>query len=156
MDFLDFKPCLACPSTWMREAKKSDGTEYQEYVLLCTNNALVISDNAEDIIKTLLGKRFHIKSSSIGLPKIYLGGGMRKVVLKNTAEAQAFSSSQYIQSITKNIEKYLSSIRKLLPKRYSLPTNYRPELDISEELSEQDAGHYQSLIGILKQIIELD
>ena len=52
----------------------------------------------------------------------------------------------------KNVEEYLTSIKKLLPKRCSppIPTNNRPELDISKELSKQDAGYYQSLIGVLR------
>ena len=32
---------------------------------------------------------------------------------------------------------------------------YRPELDVSEELSPSDASYYQSLIGILRWIVEL-
>ena len=31
---IGFKSCLADPDVWMREAKKSDGTPYWEYVLL--------------------------------------------------------------------------------------------------------------------------
>ena len=34
MHFLDFEPCLADPDVCMRAAKKSDGSEYYEYVLL--------------------------------------------------------------------------------------------------------------------------
>ena len=36
-----------------------------------------------------------------------------------------------------------------------LTTTYRPELDISRELSVADAAYYQSLIGILKWLDEL-
>ena len=36
-----------------------------------------------------------------------------------------------------------------------LTTTYRPELDISRELNEADAAYYQSLIGILRWIVEL-
>ena len=96
MDFLDFKPCLANTGVQICEAKKSDGTEYWEYILLCTDNALVISNNAKDIIKNQLGKYFCIKPLSISQSKIYLGSSVWKVVLENTAKAQVFSSSQYI------------------------------------------------------------
>ena len=34
-------------------------------------------------------------------------------------------------------------------------STYRPELDVSEELSPSDASYYQSLIGILRWIVEL-
>ena len=36
-----------------------------------------------------------------------------------------------------------------------LTTTYRPELDVSRELNEVDAAYYQSLIGILRWIVEL-
>ena len=36
-----------------------------------------------------------------------------------------------------------------------LTTTYRPELDVSRELNETDAAYYQSLIGILRWIVEL-
>ena len=36
-----------------------------------------------------------------------------------------------------------------------LTTIYRPELDVSRELNESEAAYYQSLIGILRWIVEL-
>ena len=36
-----------------------------------------------------------------------------------------------------------------------LTTTYRPELDVSRELTVDDAAYYQSLIGILRWIVEL-
>ena len=36
-----------------------------------------------------------------------------------------------------------------------LQHNYSPELDKSKELNEEDSNHYQSLIGILRWIVEM-
>ena len=36
-----------------------------------------------------------------------------------------------------------------------LKSTYRPELDISAELNPTDASYYQSLIGVLRWIVEL-
>ena len=36
-----------------------------------------------------------------------------------------------------------------------LTTTYRPELDVSRELNVDDAAYYQSLIGLLRWIVEL-
>ena len=36
-----------------------------------------------------------------------------------------------------------------------LSTTYRPELDVSRELNVADAAYYQSLIGILRWIVEM-
>jgi Reverse transcriptase (RNA-dependent DNA polymerase) len=46
MRHLDFFPCLADPDIWMRPAKHSNGQDYYEYVLLYTDDELVIAKNA--------------------------------------------------------------------------------------------------------------
>ena len=55
------------------------------------------------------------------------------------------------------MEGYLRKINLSLPKRAPAPlsTNYRPEIDTSPELEPQQASYYQSLIGILRWIVEL-
>jgi hypothetical protein len=79
MRHLDFVSCPADPDVWMRPAKHSDGSEYYEYILLYTDDALVISEQAETVLRKELGRFFELKEESIGPPKIYLGGGVRKV-----------------------------------------------------------------------------
>jgi hypothetical protein len=74
MHHLQFESCPADPDVWMRPAKKSDGSEYYEYILLYTDDALVISDNAENILRNEIGRYFQLKEESIGPPpKLYLG-----------------------------------------------------------------------------------
>ena len=36
-----------------------------------------------------------------------------------------------------------------------LPTSYHPELDCTAELDEEEAAYYQSMIGVLRWIVEL-
>ena len=36
-----------------------------------------------------------------------------------------------------------------------MPSGYRPELDITSELGEEDAAYYHYLIGVLRWIVEL-
>ena len=60
----------------------------------------------------------------------------------------------------KNVEEYLGknqNPKMKLPTRAETPlqTSYRPELDVSPELGPIKAAYYQSLIGILRWIIEL-
>ena len=50
MRHLDFSPCLADLDVWMRPAKKSNGQDYYEYVLLYTDNALVVAEDTERIL----------------------------------------------------------------------------------------------------------
>ena len=87
MKFLGFESYQADPDIWMREAVKPDGSEYWKYVLLYVDDCLVISDNDEKILQKEIGKYFKLKEASISPPAIYLGGKMRKVVLKNGAKA---------------------------------------------------------------------
>ncbi|WP_288992974.1 polyprotein of Ty1/Copia retrotransposon [uncultured Marinobacter sp.] len=160
MRHLDFTSCLADPDVWMRPAKRSDGSDYYEYILLYTDDALVVSENAEQILRNELGRYFTLKEESIGPPKVYLGGHVRKIKLDNGVECWAFSSSQYVQAAVKNVEEYLSKrddINWKLPTRAETPiqTSYRPELDVSPELQPIDAAYYMSLIGVLRWIVEL-
>ena len=48
MRHIDFTSCLEDPDVWMIPAKNTDGTSYYEYILLYTNDALVISQHAEE------------------------------------------------------------------------------------------------------------
>jgi hypothetical protein len=160
MRHLDFTSCPADPDVWMRPAKRSDGSDYYEYILLYTDDALVVSDNAEQVLRNELGRYFTLKEESIGPPKIYLGGHVRKVQLDNGVECWAFSSSQYVQAAVSNVEEYLSKrddVNWKLPTKAETPmqTSYRPELDVSPELQPTDAAYYMSLIGMLRWIVEL-
>ena len=93
----------------MRPAIKSDGTKCYDYVLLYVDDALVVSKNAESILRNELGRYFELKEESIGPPDHYLGGKVRKVQLENGVYAWAFSSSQYIQTTVKKVEACLDS-----------------------------------------------
>jgi hypothetical protein len=145
----------------MRPAIKSDGTKVWDYVLLYTDDTLVISENAEAILRNEIGRYFELKEESIGPPKLYLGGHLSYVQLDNGAWAWSYSSSQYVQAAVKNVEAWLE--RDENKRRYSLPktaetpmsSSYRPELDVTPELGPTDAAYYQSLIGVLRWIVEL-
>ena len=131
------------------------------------DDALVVSENAESILRNELGRYFELKEESIAPPppppppsNHYLGGKVRKVQLENGVNAWAFSSSQYVQTAVKNVEAYLMSEDSKcwkMPNKADTPltTTYRPELDISRELNVADAAYYQSVIGILRWIVEL-
>ena len=143
----------------MREAQKDDGTEYWEYVLLYVDDALCISERAEHVLKGEIGKYFYVKEGSVGPPTIYLGNKVSKVTLANGVDAWAFSSSQYVQAAVENVEGYLAKKGLSLPKKGKakspLSNGYRPEIDISDELGPVEAAYYQSLIGIIRWIVEL-
>ena len=157
MDHLGFKSCPADPDVWMRPAIKADGSQCWEYVLLYTDDVLVISEQGEHILRQEIGKYFVLKPESIGPPKIYLGGQLRLVTLENGAKAWAVSSSKYTQAAVKNVEQYLTQRGEKMSTKATTPlsNNYRPEVDVTPELSAEEAAYYQSLIGVLRWIVEL-
>ena len=143
-DALGFESCLADPDVWFREATRADGRKYYEYILLYTDDCLVISENAERVLRDEIGKYWELKEESIGPPSIYLGGSMRQVELETGTKVWAFGSTQYVKAAVENVESYLKKRGKRLPARVSTPlsSGYRPELDTSEELSHDDAAYY--------------
>ena len=160
MRHLNFESCLADPDVWMRPAKRSDGSDYYEYILLYTDDCLVLSENPEQLLRQELGRYFTLKEESIGPPKIYLGGSVRKVQLDNGVECWTFSSSQYVQAAVKNVEDYLSKRdddKWRLPAKAETPlrTTYRPKLNTTPELAPVEAAYYMSQVGILRWIVEL-
>ena len=86
------------------------------------------------------------------------GGKLRKVTLKNGTKAWAFGSSKYVQASVNNVVEHLAKKQMKLPTRANTPTttSYRPEIDTSPELNPTDATYFQSLIGVLRWIAELD
>ena len=81
---------------------------------------------------------------------------MRKVTLENGVKAWGFSSSQYVQNAVENVEEYIGKRKWKLPRaKTPISTTYRPELDTSRELDSTDSAYYQSLIGILRWMVEL-
>ena len=157
MEDMGFHSCPADPDVWMRPASKVDGTEYWQYVLLYTDDILAIMEFPERFLREELGKRFTLKEKSIGHPTQYLGNKVSKVTLDNGRSCWSFSSSQYIQNAVENVENHLLSRGEKLLGRAKSPWsyNYRPETDITPELSPSDGAYFQSLIGVLRWIVEL-
>lgn len=91
----------------MHKAVKSDGSEYWEYVLLYTDDVLVVSENGEYVLRQEIRKYFELKEESIGPPQLYLGGRMRKVELTYGVKAWSFSSSQYVQLLSRMLRSIL-------------------------------------------------
>ena len=93
MKFLGFESSRADPDVWMRESvQKDEVTKYYDYVLLYTDDCLVISDCGEDVLRNEISKYFSLKESSIGDPTQYLGGKLRMVELENGQKCSAFGS----------------------------------------------------------------
>lgn len=156
MEHLNYTSCVADPDVWYRPAVKPDGTKCYEYILLYVDDVLAIGIDAQAML-TQIGTYFELKPESIGPPKIYLGSQLRLVELENGQKAWGISSSKYVQAAVQNVEDYLKQKGKQLVKKADTPmtTAYVPELDVSPELDPDEAAYFQSLIGILRWMVEL-
>ena len=105
-------------------------TQLYGYVLLYIDDCLVASDNTEFILRKEIGRYFELKPMSIGPPSFYLGGHLRKVKIdeKKGEQLKAKASGP-------------------------LPREYRPEIDVSDELGSDEASYFQSLIGVLRLMV---
>ena len=90
-------------------AQKGDGSPCYNYVLLYTDDTLVISENAEGILRDELRCYFELKLESIGPPSIYIGGHVWRVTLENGMSTWSFSASKYVQPAVKNVEAYINN-----------------------------------------------
>jgi len=156
MKHLGYGSCLADPYLWICLAVNNESVEYYEYMLLYVDDCLCVLEYPREVL-TQIDKYFLMKLESIRPPKIYLGAKVNKVKLPNRVEAYAVSTSQYVQETVKNVEKLLAKEEKLLIKTANAPltSDYRPKCDASPELAPEEATYYQSLIGVVRWIVEM-
>jgi hypothetical protein len=93
---LHFQPCLTDPDVWLRLARRDDGKEYYEYLLVYVDALLSISEHPKVILNNI-NTYFKLKPKSVGTPDLYLGTKLSKVTLPNDAEAWCNSSHRYVQ-----------------------------------------------------------
>ena len=86
IEALNYLPCRSDPDVWMRKVRKSNGTEYYEYMLLYVDDCLAISETHKEAVLQL-DKFFKMQPRSIAPPNIYLGGKAKKMRLMNMVEA---------------------------------------------------------------------
>ena len=51
---------------------------------------------------------FPMKPSSVGPPKVYLGGKVSQVILPNGVKVYSYSSSQYLHEAVRSVEEHLA------------------------------------------------
>jgi hypothetical protein len=133
---LEFTPCLADPDVWYKAANKPCREAYYEYILVYVDDILVISQAPPPILESI-GKVFKFKDGSIRKPTKYLGADVIEyTLLGSTKPKWAFSSTQYVQGVVRNVEIELEKTNYTLVNTATTPTSssYRPELDVTPVL----------------------
>jgi hypothetical protein len=156
---LGYSPSEADRNVWLKPAVKPDGFRYYQLILIYVDDILHLSHDPDTTINALRGM-YELKEGSVGSPKRYLGANVERVQLDDGRETWAMSSKDYITSAIANVE----SLRKMDGEpplkvygdcKRPYPKDYRPEIDVSEELDDHGVHRFQELIGILRWAVEL-
>ena len=154
---LEFVQCRADQDVWMRKATKANGEKYWEYVFIYTDDVIAMSEFPNRILQEM-NKHFLLKADSIGPPTRYLGANITECFVEgDTKPKWAIGSQEYVKEAVRIVKLWLKNKGMYLKTKASgvLPSGYRPELEASELLDENDGHFYMQAIGILRWIVEL-
>jgi len=154
---MGYKPSLADPDVYMKPRIRSDGSTFWEYLLVYVDDILCISDDPT-IFMTKISSIFVLKNGH-AQPKTFLGIDVHRYEFEDNGETRqcwGFSSKSYIDRAVKSIEEKADKYGLILPKNVATPlrSSYNPELDLTMELNEDGVNFYQSMIGILRWLVE--
>jgi hypothetical protein len=156
-----YTSCKADRDVWMKPKVKPNGFKYWSYVLVYTDDILVVNHEPM-VVMDYLASRYTLKPGSVKEPDQYLGSQISKFYIDGADNPKkprwAMSSEKYVKQAVAEVEQELLAVDQCLPTRVSTPLlqGYRPELDQSRELDGKRGQYYQSLIGVLRWICELD
>ena len=174
---LGFLPCKADGDVWMQPAVDTSslgateedglpaGEKYYKYVLIHTDDVLVASCRATQVLEAI-NAVYKLKENKktgkpYGPPDIYLGSQIKKYCHRNADPDSPFcylmSGDDYIEKVVADVNKNLMAHGRELNANQRSPftTGYRPELDVSLELNDENFSYFQELIGILRWAVEL-
>ena len=144
---MGWSPSYADPNVWIKDI----GTHY-EYICTWVDDLLIFSKNPMDIIRTL-EKRYTLKGT--GVPEYYLGGNIEEIEWAGAPNNKtlAWSAKTYITNVTERIEKLYG--KELKNYQSPMESTYKPELDATELLTENERTQYQMLVGCGNWVITL-
>ena len=158
MSDLGYRRCKADYDVWLRPAQKDDGSDYYEYVLIFVDDILITSHNPYATMGPL-SKFYELKGDAVVTPDRYLGGNVGQYTLPDGNICWYTSAEDYLKSALINVEKTLENEGRALATGKSAerpyPDRYKPEVDITVELSDTLVNRYQQYIGILRWAVEL-
>jgi hypothetical protein len=151
-----YKSTKADPDVWIRPQVKPDGFEYYEMVLVYVDDIMVLSHDTKPTMDAI-ANLYKLKEGSVGEPKTYLGANVMKYQLPDGRECWAMSGREYVKNAIKTVETMLDKEGMKLRTKADRPmaAGYRPEVDVSDELTPDKVTRYQGLIGVLQWACEL-
>jgi hypothetical protein len=156
---LGFESTLADPDVWLKPVARDNGFEYYEILFVYVDDSiLTVSHKAKEVIEPI-GKYYKVKPGSDKAPEIYLGTHIDKVQMPDGCKVWASSPCDYVRNEIKTVKGLLDEdgegyVLKNNAKD-QFPANYKPKLDITDELGPELLSRYLQLIGISQWAIEL-
>ena len=105
-----------------------------------------------------MNKHFLLKVESIREPCRYLGASITKHLLDGDSHyTWAIGSREYLIESLRIVKQKIEPLNLKLKSKVTsaLPSGYKPELDASDYLDDDNAVLYMQLIGILRWLVEL-
>jgi hypothetical protein len=161
---MGFTSTVVDPDVWRRRAVKPSGKEYYALLLVFVDDILIISHEAlkhNDTLKHIdaLKQVYTHKPESVGPPAMYLGADVSKMQRASGEVCWGLSSNTYVKlavGIVCNLLRHDGEGKDLkTTAKQPLPTSYKPETDVSQELNGDGISRYLQLIGVLRWAIEL-
>ena len=150
---LGFTSTRADADVWIQPAVKENGHEYYEMLLVYMDDILCISHQAEAVLKEL-GMFCKIKDGSLKKLDIYLGMNIKEEQMKDGMTAWSTSPRDYVNNAVKTVESLLVEDGEGYTLKNNaknpFPNEYKPELDVTDELPSHLVSHYLQLIGIAR------
>ena len=147
-----YKPSMSDPDVWLKGDVKPDGTPYYKYMLVYVDDILHIAHNPHIDMK-LISQYYRLKDGS-GEPDRYLGGNIEKAQLYDGTTAWSMTCVDYLKGAIQNVDSMLKESNVALKGfghgRRPYPSSYRPEIDTTKELDEEQLNKFQQLIGVLR------
>lgn len=95
-----YMSCKADPDVWMKPKTKADGFKYWSYVLVYTDNILVI-DHEPKVVMDYLASRYTLKPGSVKEPDTYLGSQISEFFIEGAENPEkprwAMLSEKYVK-----------------------------------------------------------
>jgi hypothetical protein len=113
----------------------------------------------DKVLINAIGEYYKVKPGSDKEPKIYLGVNIEKVQMLDGREVWASSPCDFVKNAIKTVESLFEEDGEgyVLKNKVKnpFPMNYKPELDMLDELGPELSSHYLQLVGICEWAIEL-
>ena len=153
---LGFKMCRADNDVWYRPAVSADGKEVYEYVLVYSDDLLVVACDPDRIL-CRIDQNFKLKDGSVCVPDRYLGANISEFTCSDGTVCWAMSSEYYVKAAIKNVELWLAKKGDILKTKAAcvFPSGWKPECDTTPLLGDDDASYFQQQIGVLRWMVEL-